>query len=245
MTAQDMMMKKRKMRDSTELSSSGEMEPSKAPKDILGLGRYLVRELDFEDGVDTLGRWMAHYLAELIHVAENGATEEIRSKACRDASETIIRIWEHRASLPGKAYPLAPYKDVLQVLNRLRPTNNPFSYFGTREGTKKDQISAILFDNLSRLIIALLLMKIPSGELSTEIDPSAVEALSEAEVYVLTAIRQWGELFELSDKSTDRAHKGKRKSEPEVVNLDRVAIKLIDTITTALIELRGEFKEEG
>jgi hypothetical protein len=33
-----------------------------------------VRELGFEDGVDTLGRWMAHHLAELIDKAENGAT---------------------------------------------------------------------------------------------------------------------------------------------------------------------------
>jgi hypothetical protein len=188
---------------------------------------------------------MAHHLAELIHEAENGATEEIRSKARREASETIIRIWEHRAALPGKAYPLAPYKDVLQVLDRLRPTENPFPYFSRYGDSKRDQLSADLFDSLSRLVIALLLMKIPSEERYIEVDPAAVEALSETEVYVLTAIQQWGELFELSGKSTGRARKGKRGSEPAKVNLDRAAIKLIDSITATLVELRSEFKKDG
>lgn len=220
------------------------MEPSKAPKDILGLGRYLVRELDFEDGVDTLGRWMAHHLAELIHEAEDGTTEKARIDARRDACETILRIWEHRASLPGKAYPLAPYRNVIEVLDRLRPDDNPFSYFGTRVGTKKDQISALLFDNLSRLIIALLLMKLPSEDLDVELDPVAVEALNETEVHVLIDILQWGELFELSVKSTKGTRKNKKDDKPAIVNLDEAAIKLIDSIMATLVELRGELKED-
>ena len=53
---------------------------------------------------------------------------------------------------------------------------------------KKDRLSADLFDSLSRLVIALLLMKIPCGEMSTEVDPAAIEALNETETYVLTTI---------------------------------------------------------
>ena len=131
MATQDMTKKKKRKLNSIELFSSEEMELSRPPKDVLGLGRHLVRELDFDDG-DTLGRWMAHHLAELIHEAENGANGEIRSKVRKEATETILNIWRHRASLPGKAYPLALYKDVLQVLGRLRPTENPFPYFGVQ-----------------------------------------------------------------------------------------------------------------
>lgn len=92
------------------------MGPSKPPKDVLGLGRHLVRELGFEDGVDTLGRWMAYHLAELIDQAENGVTAAERSRARENATEVIVKLWEHRASLPGKAYPLAPFKEVLRIL---------------------------------------------------------------------------------------------------------------------------------
>src|SRR5687767_11542563 len=112
MTTRDMTRKRQRRPDSTESTSSEEMGPSKPPKDVLGLGQHLVRELDFEDGVDTLGRWMAHYLAELIDKAENGGTAAKRLRAHKSATETILKIWEHRTSLPGKAYPLAPYKDV-------------------------------------------------------------------------------------------------------------------------------------
>ena len=93
----------------------------KLPRDVLALGRHLVRELGFDDQRDTLGRWMAHHLAELINKAENGATGTERVRARKNATETILKIWEHRASLPGNAYPLAPYKDILKVLDRLRP----------------------------------------------------------------------------------------------------------------------------
>jgi hypothetical protein len=118
-----------------------------------------VRELGFEDGVDTLGRWMAHHLAELIDEAENGAPAAERLRARKNATETILKIWEHRASLPLSAYPLAPYKDVLKVLDRLWPNDNPFRRFGPPAETKREQLAADLFDGLSRLIIALLLMK--------------------------------------------------------------------------------------
>jgi hypothetical protein len=37
------------------------MVPSKAPKDVLGLGIHLVRELGLADSNDTLGRWICTY----------------------------------------------------------------------------------------------------------------------------------------------------------------------------------------
>lgn len=171
------------------------MGPSKPPKDVLGLGRHLVRELGFEDGADTLGRWMAHHLAELINEAENGVTAAERLRACKSAREAILKIWEHRTSRPGKAYPLAPYKEVLKVLDLLRPDDNPFRYFGPPAETRREQLAAELFDGLSRLIIALLLMKVPSGRRSAKVGAAAIEALTETEQHVLTALQQRGELF--------------------------------------------------
>jgi hypothetical protein len=221
------------------------MGPSKLPKDVLGLGRHLVRELGFEEGVDTLGRWMAHHLAELIDRAENGVTPDERSKAHKNATKTILKIWEHRASLPRKAYPLAPYEDLLKVLDRLRPGDNPFRYFGLPAERKRDQLAADLFDAFSRLMIALLLMKLPSEYVSAKVDAAAIEALSETERHVLTALQQWSELFTSTDKSTGRTRKGKRGSGAATVNLNEAAVSLVKSIMTTLVELRSELQEAG
>lgn len=56
------------------------MAKSNLSDSVLDLGRKLVQELDLDPGVDTLGRWMAHYVAELIHYADN-ATPDGREQA--------------------------------------------------------------------------------------------------------------------------------------------------------------------
>jgi hypothetical protein len=245
MTTQDMVKKRQRSLDSTGSSSSGEMGPSKPPKDVLGLGRHLVRELGFEDGVDTLGRWMAHHLTELIDAAENGATAAERLRARKSAMETILKIWEHRTSLPGKAYPLAPYKDVLQVLDRLRPDDNPFRYFSHYAKRTREQLAADLFDGLSRLTIALLLMKLPPGEESAKVDDAAIEALSETEQHMLEAFQQWGEFFAPESRSSGRARKSKHDGGVTKVNLEEAALQLIDATMTTLSELRSELQGVG
>ena len=190
-----------------------------------------MRELGFEDGVDTLGRWMAHHLAELIDKAENGATGAERLRARKSATETILKIWEHRASLPGNAYPLAPYQELLKVLDRLRPNDNPFRYFGPPAETKREQLAADLFDGLSRLIIALLLMKLSPGEESAKVDTAAIEALSETEQRVLMALQQWSDLFAPASKSSERTRKGKKRGSGAKVNLNKAAVSLLDRCT--------------
>jgi len=210
----------------------------------LGLGRHLVRELGLKDGVDTLGRWMAHHLAELIDKAEHGATEAERARARENAMETTLKIWEHRALLPGHAYPLAPYQELLKVLDRLRPDDNPFRYVGYHAGTKQEQLAADLFDSLTRLIIALLLMKLPPGKESAKVSGVALEALSETEQRVLIALQQWIELFTSTSKSSGRTRKDKGSSGGAAVGLNELAISLIDGTMTTLIELRNELQEE-
>ncbi len=216
----------------------------KTSTEILALGRYLVRELGYEDRADTLGRWMAHHLAELISVAENGATLEERSRAQADATETILRIWEHRATLPGKAYPLTVYQDVLQVIDRLRPDDNPFKYFGHHAEARREQLAAVIFDNLIRLIIALLLKRVPTDAGVTDEGKVAVEALDETEQRIFQTLQHWAELLTLADQKPNRARRRRKSRAQSPVNLDEVAVRLIDNITETLSELRGEILKE-
>ena len=216
----------------------------KPPKDVLELGRHLVHELGSEDEVDTLGRWMAHYLAELIDETENGSAAAQRI-ARKEAMETILKIWGHRALLPGKAYPLAPYGHILEIINRLRPENNPFQYLGRQADNKREQLAAVLFDELSRLIIALLLVKLTSGKQSVEAHPAVIEALSDTEKRVLTALQEWEKLFEPASKDTGLGQKNKKGADHAKVNLDEAAIRLVDSIAANLIELRSELQGTG
>jgi len=97
----------------------------------LELGQYLVRELDFEGGVDTLGRWMAHYLAELIDEAENSSTVAKRTRARKEAATTILKIWDHRSSLPGKA--VNPGEAAIRLIDSI--TTNLNELRGELQGT--------------------------------------------------------------------------------------------------------------
>lgn len=219
------------------------MEQSKQPKDVLELGRYLVRELGFEDGVDTLGRWMSHHLAELIDEAENGVSADERTKARKEAINTIIRIWEHRTSLPGKAYPLKSYQNILLVLDRLRPDNDPFAYF---HGDEKDRLASNLFIDMSRLIPILLLMNINQIDKPIEIDPVAIKALDETEQYITISILKWMELFQQTSKRPriTKEEKVKEKGN-DSYDFEQLALRIIDDLTNTLDELRVELRRKS
>ena len=90
---------------------------------MIGLGDHLVRELGFADGVDTLGRWMSHHVAELIAQARKGGKN--KGKAQREARAAILKLWAYRRVLPGNAHPLANYDKVIEFLEVLRPSDNP------------------------------------------------------------------------------------------------------------------------
>ena len=51
-------------RHTTEFSSSEPMVERIRSDSVLALGKKLVDELGLDQSVDTLGRWMAHYIAE-------------------------------------------------------------------------------------------------------------------------------------------------------------------------------------
>ena len=242
-TLRDTMIRKKvRSPDSTESSSCEKMAPSKPPKDVLGLGRYLVRELGFENGVDTLGRWMAHHLADLMTQSENEPTAAKRLKARKEAVETILKIWDHRMSLPGEAYPLTKYRDVLEGMDRLQPEGELFGYFGRYAGNRREQLAANLFDGFSRLAIALLLMKIAPGKKSKDMDPAAIEALTDTEKRVLMALQEWEKMLKPTPQNIVQGPKSRKGADRPKVNLGEAAIQLVDNLTATLTELRSELQ---
>ncbi len=64
--------------------------------------------------MDTLGRWMAHRLAELMQTAEND--EEAKA----EATDLILRLWEHRSDWP-EGWPPPKTESVRRALEPVSP----------------------------------------------------------------------------------------------------------------------------
>lgn len=85
---------------------------------VLRLGRKLVEELGLDESSDTLGRWMAHYVAELIQGVESAQGEErvVMQSRCADA---ILNLWKHRFALPEGRRPFERIESIVQWLESL------------------------------------------------------------------------------------------------------------------------------
>jgi len=58
-------------------------------------GHQIISELELAQGNSTQ-KWMAHYIAELMHQAEHGDSENKRSEAAFQCAEVISRLWDSR-----------------------------------------------------------------------------------------------------------------------------------------------------
>ena len=107
---------------------SSRMENSTRFDEILTLGKKIVEELDLNGSVDTLGRWMVHYISELIYDVENANAEDKNQKR-QVCAEAIINLWHHRQKLPNGSYPFERIEPVLRTLENLDPDNDTPRYF--------------------------------------------------------------------------------------------------------------------
>lgn len=214
------------------------------PTDVLALGEHLVRELDLDERGDTLSRWMAHHVAELIDRARALPLGRGRNEVQTQTTQTILKIWEHRENLPHDAYPLAPFKDVLKILSVLQPNDNPYRFSRL---SRTDELAAILFDRLSRLIILLLLMHAPNAKKSAQSSPAAANAMNDEEQQVLKRLSDWAALLPLPPKKAKTRTNGRKKSAGsarlEAKALHDTILTFIDDSAQALANLRNEMTQ--
>lgn len=122
---------------------------------MLELGKLLAAELE---ETDTLGRWIAHYLAERMTSLEQKTGSE-RAIAEAEIADLILRLWSLRRQLPGGRLPLAEVDEVEAAIARLTPGRRPWAYFGafaadtepSREETETSTTlkAALLVDRLA------------------------------------------------------------------------------------------------
>ncbi len=106
------------------------MESSVPVDNLLALGRKLVEELGLGDSNDTLGRWMAHHVADLIINAENtkGDGKNVAKHKCFEA---ILELWKHRSMLPNGKRPFEEMEPVLRAIQSLDPEHKKVRYYNS------------------------------------------------------------------------------------------------------------------
>lgn len=212
------------------------MAPSKLPKEILALGAYLVRELGLQESTDTLSRWLAHHLAEVMARAKAEKSPAARREASVLATDVILKIWERRTVLPGNAYPLAPYKDILKVLSLMGPDANPWRRV---HGTHYQVLASTIYDRLSRIVIGLLLID-AAPQLSTVSSKKnkSQEFLSNQERAILEELERWQEAVGSGKPSATN------KSKPEDSDVRKSLQQLADETIKQLQELQERLKKD-
>ena len=110
-------------------SSSSDLTVTSVQSDaILQLGKKIVDEFGLDRSVDTLGRWMAHSIAELIHDAEAAGAKDRPAKLAKCA-DAILALWKHRHELPSGKRPFEDLGPIMRTLESLDPDNTKPRYF--------------------------------------------------------------------------------------------------------------------
>jgi hypothetical protein len=104
------------------------MESLETQRRIINLGKALVEELGLNPGVDTLSRWMAHYIAEQIDATNNVSSED-KAKVEQRCFESILKLWQHRSSYHSTRRPFESFQPIFHVLEKLDPENRHPHYF--------------------------------------------------------------------------------------------------------------------
>lgn len=133
------------------------MENLELQEKILNLGKLFVKELKLDPGVDTFSRWMAHYLAEKISFAEQSTGSE-KKTAEKECFDVILKLWEHRNTLPSGRRPFENFEPILDTLSKLNPEKeesyfyNAFRYQDKEELENSDSNSVKKWMNIAEEI---------------------------------------------------------------------------------------------
>ncbi len=104
------------------------MENSEIQKEVIELGKQFVKELRLEPGVDTFSKWMAHYVAEKMVLAKK-ATGKQKAAAEKECFEIILKLWQHRWTMPSRRRPLENFAPLLNLLHKIDPSKEePYFY---------------------------------------------------------------------------------------------------------------------
>lgn len=120
------------------------MEDLEMQKGIIQLGKTIVNEFQLDPGVDTLARWMSHYIAEQIVLSEKSEMDK-REKSKEKCFEMILQLWNHRSDFPNRIRPFKDFDSILNVLSSINPENNTMFYYNQESIDEKKEPSEVQY----------------------------------------------------------------------------------------------------
>lgn len=228
------------------------MENSEIQKSIINLGKALVEELGLDPGVDTLARWMAHYIAEQMKIAEN-STGDDKIKAEQLCFKTILMLWQHRSSLPNGLRPFESFEPVFRTLSQLDP-DNPAPYYysstdlhssGSNDSNKEsDEVqqwldNALRIDQAARVLLEFVFHQAAlnaTNEKTISWLENAVSFPDSDDVSVIVQL-----IHAESEKESEEIAERKRQAKQEKLE---GRIKQLDALIDLGQMLRAEFMTE-
>lgn len=103
------------------------LKPSE--EEIIKLGRLLVEELQLKQSANTLGRWMAHYVAELIKKSEEATSVDEKCVYEKECFEVILKLWSNRENIPNIDKPLNNIKPLIELLDLLKEKDYSYPFW--------------------------------------------------------------------------------------------------------------------
>lgn len=107
------------------------LKPSE--EEIIKLGEKIVKELNLNQGVDTLGRWMSHYLSELIVKSESHEDESIRNSTRKECCDLILKLWENKEDVPGISTPTSDLEPIINILKAFQDSKITLPFWKSYE----------------------------------------------------------------------------------------------------------------
>lgn len=198
----------------------------------MALGRVIVDELNLEPSVDTLGRWMAHHISELIRAAETAPSENDRRRLESQAAETISKLWAHRSSFENRINPLFDLMPVIDVIRTLGPRSNPWMINSSAQSQ--------IYDSFRRLVICMIILRVKEISLTDKLNipDKAAEFLSEEEIEIRKTLETW---IAVCRKSNDVTTSKREHADPQdEEDLKRICLEIIDDAKRALEHFREQ-----
>lgn len=91
---------------------------------MFALGEKLVAELKLVESTNTLARWMAHYVAELMVRAKHAPLPK-RDEAQQSCARAILDLWTQARAFPAQRTAFESIDRVIETIDSLRPDGGP------------------------------------------------------------------------------------------------------------------------
>jgi hypothetical protein len=137
------------------------MEKLSQPQAILSLGKKIVEELENERPLDTMDRWLAHYISEKMVKADMQSEPVLKAQLEKDCCDLILALWERRFNKSGKFSPLFQLEETLEVLDAFVMEN--YQAWRPRSEKPKGEFEVFaekLNDSFYRIMDALITLSV-------------------------------------------------------------------------------------